>query len=140
MPNFCVLNQNLPQITYNQPVSTKSVKSFQIWTILLEFLSFFIQKNIQGKPKCGNTLLIFADAPFRETLSDFHSVKSADFALKSSFKKYPLQKMTQKSSGPPYTLLPISILLKVAFILSSIEYSFIVFRFVYIRSHIFSHI
>ena len=31
---------------------------------------------------------IFADAPFRETLSDFHSVKSADFVLKRSFDQY----------------------------------------------------
>ena len=36
---------------------------------------------------------IFADAPFRETLSDFHSVKSADFVLKFKFNIYLKSKL-----------------------------------------------
>ena len=50
------------------------------------FLIFYIGKYI-GKAEFSKYPTIFADAPFRETLSDFHSVKSTDFVLKSSFKQ-----------------------------------------------------
>ena len=54
---------------------------------------------------------IFADAPFRKTISDFHSVKSADFLLKSSFSQYRLQKMTQKIIWTPPTPLMLILIL-----------------------------
>ena len=63
------------------------------------FVIFYIGKYI-GKAELRKYPTIFANAPFRETLSDFHSVKSAEFVLKSSFNSIQLQKMTQDPPTP----------------------------------------
>ena len=59
-----------------------------MWTILHEiFVIFYIGKYI-GKAEFWKYPTIFADAPFRETLSDFHSIKS-DFWPKTAKNESP---------------------------------------------------
>ena len=73
---------------------------FKYGPFLLEFfVVFYIGKYI-GKAEFQKYPTIFACAQFHETLSDFHSVKSADFVLKCSFNLAQLQKMTRDPATP----------------------------------------
>ena len=61
----------------------------------LIFFAHFHTGKYKGKAETSKYIPNFAIAPFCETMS-VHSVKNADFVLKSSFKQYSLQKITQK--------------------------------------------